>query len=260
MSKPVADSSAASGRRIALITGASRGIGAATAILAATRGYDLFLTYNRAREQADAVAEEARRAGARVVLHQAEMADGKAVDSIFAAFDQAFGRLDAVVNNAGITGPLKPLLQLERAELEQVLDVNVVACFMVAREAVRRMSTAAGGRGGAIVNVSSRAAQLGGANEWVHYAASKGAIDTFTIGLAREAGALGVRVNAVSPGLIETEIHAAAGAPDRLQKLMGGVPLGRSGTAEEVAESILWLLSDASSYVSGTNILVSGGR
>jgi len=260
MNTPAADLRTASERRVALITGASRGIGAATAGLAATRGYDLFLTYNHARKQAEAVAELARRAGARVVLHQAEMADGQAVERIFSAFDQAFGRLDAVVNNAGITGPLKPLLKLERAELEQVFDVNVVACFIVAREAVRRMSTANGGKGGAIVNVSSRAAQLGGANEWVHYAASKGAIDTFTVGLAREAGALGVRVNAVSPGLIETEIHAAAGAPDRLQKLMSGVPLGRSGTAEEVAESVLWLLSEAASYVSGTNILVSGGR
>jgi NAD(P)-dependent dehydrogenase (short-subunit alcohol dehydrogenase family) len=170
------------------------------------------------------------------------------------------GRLDALVNNAGITGPAGRLADTPDAVWEAVVRTNLLGLAACSREAVRRMSITKGGRGGAIVNVSSRASELGGAGEWIHYAASKGAVDTFTVGLAKEVAAEGIRVNAVNPGLIDTELHAAAGMPDRVARGAAGVPMGRGGTADEVAESVLWLLSDAAGYVNGACLPVGGGR
>jgi NAD(P)-dependent dehydrogenase (short-subunit alcohol dehydrogenase family) len=244
-------------RKVLLVTGGGRGIGAAVVRLAASRGWDVAFTYagNAARaaetEKAAAAAE-----GAQVLAMQSDAGDPAAVACCFAALDTRFGgRLDGLVNNAGITGPKGTLMETPASVWEQVLRTNVTGAAMASREALKRLKS-----GGAIVNVSSRAAEIGGAGEWIHYAASKGAMDTLTIGLAKEAAAQGVRVNAVSPGLIETELHAAAGMPDRIARLVGGVPLGRGGTAEEVAECVLWLLSGAASYVNGAILPVGGGR
>ncbi|MBX6373332.1 MAG: SDR family oxidoreductase [Acetobacteraceae bacterium] len=247
-------------RQVLLVTGAGRGIGAAVARLAAARGYDLCLTYRSETAPAEATAEACRAAGAAVLLERADMAEEAEIARVFAALDRRFGRLDALVNNAATPGTVGTLLDTPLSTWEAVLRLNVLGLVACTREAVRRMSTKRGGRGGAIVNVSSRASTLGGAGEWIHYAASKGATDTITIGLSREVAAEGIRVNAVSPGLIETELHARAGLPDRLARLSPGVPLGRPGTAEEVAEAVLWLLSDAASYITGAILPVSGGR
>jgi len=247
-------------RRVMMVTGGSRGIGAATAILAAQRGYDLLLTYRSETARAEATARTCEAAGARVVLMRG---DAGAESDILAAFnrcDEVFGRIDVLVNNAGITGPRRLLADTTLEDWVSVFTPNVIGLALHCREAVRRMSTKRGGKGGAIVNVSSRAAEIGSGGEWIHYAASKGAVDTLTIGLAREVGGEGIRVNAVDPGLIETEIHAAAGMPDRVARLSAGVPMGRGGTAEEVAECILFLASDAASYVSGARLPVGGGR
>ncbi len=246
--------------RVMIVTGASRGIGAATVQLAAKAGYAICFSYGADQESAKKVVAQAEQAGAKVLAVQADMATEEGVMKLFAACDEAFGKPDVLVNNAGITGGISRLADLTADDLRRVLDINILGYFIASREAVRRMSTALGGKGGAIVNVSSRAAVLGGPGEFVHYGASKGATDTLTIGLAREVGAEGIRVNAVRPGLIETEIHALAGAPDRVQRLMGGVPMGRSGSAEEVAQTIIWLASDGASYVSGALLDVSGGR
>lgn len=247
-------------RQVLLVTGAGRGIGAAVARLAAARGYDLCLTYRSETAPAEATAEACRAAGAAVLLERADMAEEAEIARVFAALDRRFGRLDALVNNAATPGTVGTLLDTPLSTWEAVLRLNVLGLVACTREAVRRMSTKRGGRGGAIVNVSSRASTLGGAGEWIHYAASKGATDTITIGLSREVAAEGIRVNAVSPGLIETELHARAGLPDRVARLSPGVPLGRPGTAEEVAEAVLWLLSDAASYITGAILPVSGGR
>jgi NAD(P)-dependent dehydrogenase (short-subunit alcohol dehydrogenase family) len=247
-------------RRVMMVTGGSRGIGAATAVLAAQRGHDLLLTYRSETARAEATARACEAHGARVVLIQG---DAGAEPDILAAFnrcDEVFGRIDVLVNNAGITGPRRLLADTTLADWIDVMTPNVIGVALHCREAVRRMSTKRGGRGGAIVNVSSRASEIGGGGEWVHYATSKGAIDTLTIGLSREVGAEGIRVNAVNPGLIDTEIHAAAGMPDRVARLSAGVPMGRGGSAEEVAETILFLASDAASYVSGARLPVGGGR
>jgi NAD(P)-dependent dehydrogenase (short-subunit alcohol dehydrogenase family) len=247
-------------RPVLLVTGGGRGIGAAVALMAAARGYDLCLTYRSDTARAEATAAAARQSGAEVLAIQADVAEPADRDRCFAALDARFGRLDALVNNAGITGPTGRLEDTPDAVWEQVLRTNVIGTIACTRAAIARMSTRHGGRGGAIVNVSSRASTLGGGGEWVHYAASKGAVDTLTLGLARELALEGIRVNAVNPGLIETELHAAAGLPDRVARLSSGVPMQRGGSAEEVAEPILWLLSGAASYITGVCLPVGGGR
>ncbi len=243
-----------------LVTGGGRGIGAAIVRLAAARGYDLCLTYLSDQARAEATAAAAEAAGARVLLLRADVADAADRGRTFAALDARFGRLDVLVNNAGTTGPAGKLVDSPDEVWERVMRTNVVALAACSREAVRRMSTARGGRGGAIVNISSRASEIGGAGEWIHYAASKGAVDTLTVGLAREVGPEGIRVNAVNPGIIDTEIHARAGFPDRVARIGPTTPLGRGGTAEEVAEAVLFLASDAASYISGVCLPVGGGR
>jgi len=247
-------------RKVMLVTGGGRGIGAAVALLAARRGYDLMLCYRTERARAEAIAAGARTLGARVEIAAADVGRDVDVMRLYAALDERFGRLDALVNNAGTVGRAGPLADAATDMIKEVVAINVTGAILCAREAVRRMARSRGGAGGAIVNVSSRAAEIGGAGEWVHYAATKGAIDSLTIGLAREAGGEGIRVNAVAPGLIETEIHAAAGMPDRPARLSAGIPLGRPGRAEEVAELVLWLLSDAASYVNGAIMPIGGGR
>ena len=243
-----------------LVTGGSRGIGAAIARRASADGYDIALTYAEDAAAAEAVAAEVDGTGRRGVLLRADVAREADVVAAFEALDDAFGRLDAVVINAGITGRFSRVDEIDAATLERVLAVNVIGAFLCAREAVRRMSTERGGAGGSIVVVSSRAAGLGSPNEYVHYAASKAAVDTLTRGLAKEVAREGIRVNAVAPGLIDTEIHARGGRPERVAQIAPMVPMGRIGTPEEVAEAVLWLLSPAASYVTGTIIEVSGGR
>jgi len=240
---------------VMIVTGGSQGIGAAVARVAAARGYAVALTYQSNRALADAVVADISRAGGRAVAVQAEMADEASILALFRTVDETFGPVTVLVNNAGGPGPTCKLADITTEILDQVLAVNVRAPFLLIREAAARM-----GQGGAIVNVSSRAAEIGGAGEWVHYAASKGALDSLTIGAARELAPRGIRVNAVSPGLIETDLHARAGLPDRLTRLVGGVPMGRTGSAEEVAEAVLWLASDAASYITGVIVPISGGR
>ena len=244
---------------VVLITGGGRGIGAATALLLADQGYPLCLTYRERQETAEALAAECSSLGAPA---RAVRADVTHEADIVGAFEAAaeMGVLTGLVNNVGIVAPQSRVEDLTAARIEGIFAINVVGAFLCAREAVRRMSTSTGGNGGSIVNVSSRAAVLGSAGEYVDYAASKAAIDALTIGLSREVAADGIRVNAVRPGLIETEIHASGGAPDRLQRLAGSVPMGRAGRAEEVAAAIVWLLSAEASYVTGALLDVGGGR
>jgi NAD(P)-dependent dehydrogenase (short-subunit alcohol dehydrogenase family) len=243
-----------------LVTGASRGIGAAIARQGAASGYDVALTYAEDGEAAERVAAEVEAAGRRALVIRADVADEADVVAAFAAVDEGFGRLDAIAINAGITGAFTRVEELDAAMLARVLAVNVVGAFVSAREAVRRMSTARGGAGGAIVVISSVAARLGSPNEYVHYAASKAAVDTLVLGLAKEVAREGIRVNAVAPGLIDTEIHARGGRPERVEAIVPTVPIGRIGTPDEVAGAALWLLSPAASYVTGTVLDVSGGR
>jgi NAD(P)-dependent dehydrogenase (short-subunit alcohol dehydrogenase family) len=247
-------------RKVLMITGAGRGIGAATARLAAARNHDLLLTWRGNQAAAEATAAACREAGAAVELVRADAGCEAETLAAFAALDARFGRIDGLVANAGITGPMRRLIDTSLADWDAVFRPNVYGLFLSLREAARRMSTARGGRGGAIVTLSSRAAEIGGAGEFIHYAASKGAVDTITVGFAREVAAEGIRVNAVNPGLIDTEIHAAAGAPDRIQRFGPMIPMGRGGSAEEVAEAILFLLSDAASYITGARLPVGGGR
>lgn len=246
--------------RVMIVTGGSRGIGAATVLLAAASGYSVCFSYAGNTARAEGVVHAVEAAGGRALGLQADMSTEEGVAKLFETCDREFGTLDVLVNNAGTTGPMRRVADIDTASLRQVFELNVLGYFVAAREAIRRMSSTAGGKGGVIVNVSSRAATLGGAGEWVHYAASKGATDTFTLGLAREVGGERIRVNAVRPGLIETELHAMAGAPDRLERLSGGVPMGRAGTADEVAQTIVWLASPQASYVSGALVDVSGAR
>jgi NAD(P)-dependent dehydrogenase (short-subunit alcohol dehydrogenase family) len=239
-----------------IVTGASRGIGAAVARLAAARGYPVAVNFSRDRQGAEALASELGRA----IAIQADVGDHAQVRQLFEAAELELGPVRALVNNAGVTGGFARVDSIDAAAVQETLRVNVIGTMLCSCEAVRRMSTRHGGSGGSIVNISSLAARTGGAGEWVHYAASKGAIDTFTIGLAREVAGEGIRVNAVAPGLIDTGLHAAAGEPGRLNRLAPSIPMGRHGTAEEVAEAVLWLLSDGASYVTGTILEAGGGR
>ncbi len=243
-----------------IVTGASRGIGAAIAKLAGGRGFSVAVNFATGQAEARAIVQDIVFAGGRAYAIQADIACEKDVVRLFETAERELGPVKALVNNAAITGGFSRVESVSASTLAQVMAVNVTGAFLCAREAVRRMSTRHGGTGGAIVNISSRAAKIGSAGEWVHYAASKGAIDSFTVGLAREVATEGIRVNAVAPGLIETGLHAANGAPDRLQRLATTIPLQRPGTALEVAEAVLWLLSPAASYTTGAILEVGGGR
>ena len=245
-------------RPVCVITGASGGIGAATARLAAARGYDLALSYNGNKAAAEAVAADARKAGARAEIYRADVAKPEDIEALFTAVDGDFGRIDALVNNAGVVDMAARVTDFTHDRLRRMFDINVIGAMLAAKEAVLRMQ--AQGSGGSIVNISSVAARLGSANEFVDYAASKAAIDTFTKGLANEVATDGIRVNSLRPGLVETEIHAKGGEPDRAERLAVNVPMKRVGTAEEVADAVLYLLSDQASYVTGAFLDVSGGR
>jgi len=245
---------------VLIVTGGSQGIGAAVARMAAGRGWAVALTYVRNRDMADAVVAEIAAQGGTAVAVQAEMADEASIVELFAEVDRKLGKVTGLVNNAGTPGKVGTIDGITAQVVNEVMEINVTGAFIATREAVKRMATDLGGPGGVIVNVSSRASQLGGAGEWLQYGASKGAMDTLTIGTSKELGPRGIRVNAVNPGLIVTDLHARAGLPDRLDKLVGGVPMGRVGSAEEVAKVVLFLLSVESSYVSGAMIPVSGGR
>jgi NAD(P)-dependent dehydrogenase (short-subunit alcohol dehydrogenase family) len=243
-----------------IVTGASRGIGAAIAILAAERGYSVAVNFATGEVEAEKVAEEILAAGGRAISIQADISHEPDILRLFETAERELGPIKALVNNAGITGGFARVEEVSAKAIDNVFAVNVRGTILCSREAVRRMSTKRGGRGGAIVNISSRAAHTGAAGEWVHYAASKGAVDSFTIGLAREVATEGIRVNAVAPGLVDTGLHAASGEPGRLQRLMGTIPMGRPGTPREVAEGVLWLLSPAASYTTGAILEIGGGR
>ena len=245
---------------IVLITGASRGIGAATARLAAARGYDVAVNYQHNLEAAETVAEAVREYGRKAMVVGADVANEEQVVEMFQSVDAQLGTLSALVNNAGILEPQSRVEDMTAERLQRVFAVNITGTLLCTREAIRRMSVHQGGHGGAIVNLSSRAAQLGAANEYVDYAASKGAVDSLTIGLAKELASDKIRINAVRPGYIDTEIHASGGEPGRVARIAPTLPLERGGTVEEVAEAILWLLSEQASYSTGTFIDVSGGR
>jgi NAD(P)-dependent dehydrogenase (short-subunit alcohol dehydrogenase family) len=246
--------------RTVLVTGASRGIGAACAEKLAAQGWDVAVNFARDEASATRVAAAVRAHGRRALVLRADVGDEAATLAMFARIDAEWGPLGGLVNNAGIVDMQSRLEDMETARWRRMLDVNVVGTLLCAREAVRRMSTRRGGRGGAIVNLSSAAAVLGGPGLYVDYAASKGAIDSFTTGLGREVAADGIRVNAVRPGIIDTEIHAASGDPNRAASAAGVVPMKRPGTAMECANAVAWLLSDEASYVTGTVVTVSGGR
>ena len=246
--------------RVMLITGASRGIGAATARLAAQQGYALCLNYHQRADAANAVLEQVLGLGVTAIAVQADVADETQVLHMFDVIDREFGRLDVLVNNAGMLEQQMRLEQMDAARWSRVLGANVIGSFLCAREAIKRMSTRHGGQGGAIVNLSSVAARLGAPGEYIDYAAAKGAIDSMTLGLAKEVASEGIRVNAVRPGVIHTEIHAAGGEPDRVERVKASVPMGRGGQAEEIAEAILWLASEKASYTSGALLDVAGGR
>lgn len=245
---------------VLLVTGASRGIGAATAMLAAARGYHVCINYRSSESAARALRERIVGTGAQAVAVQADVAVESDVVRLFDECTGQIGVPTALVNNAGVLETQMAVVDIDLDRLQRVFATNVFGTILCAREAVRRMSTALGGQGGTIVNVSSMASRLGAPNEYVDYAASKGAVDTFTVGLAKEVAGQGIRVNAVRPGLIDTGIHAAGGEPGRIGRLQGSVPMQRGGTAEEVGRAILWLLSDESSYTTGALIDVSGGR
>lgn len=246
--------------KVLIVTGASRGIGAATARLAARRGYAVCVNYRTNKEAAEGVVSQIEVAGGRAMAVAADISSEEDIMRLFETVDADLGRLSALVNNAGILEQQMRLEDMNAKRLERIFATNISGSFLCSREAVKRMSTKNGGAGGAIVNVSSMAAVFGSPGEYIDYAASKGAIDSLTVGLAKEVAREGVRVNAVRPGLIYTDIHADGGEPGRVDRLKAGVPMGRGGTAEEVANAILWLLSDEASFATGTFIDVTGGR
>ncbi len=243
-----------------IVTGASRGIGAAISMLAAAKGYAVAVNFSSDEAGAASVVGHISRAGGKAAAIQGDVALESSVLHLFENAERALGPITGLVNNAGITGRLGRVEDLDAEEMTRVLAVNITGSFLCAKEAVRRMSAKHGGKGGGIVNISSRAAYTGAPGDWVFYAASKGAIDTFTIGLAREVAAEGIRVNAVAPGLIETGIHAAAGDGERLVRMTPSVPMQRTGGADEVAPAVLWLLSAEASYITGAIVPVGGGR
>ena len=243
-----------------IITGASRGIGAAIARLAGKRGYAVAVNFSSGEGEAKRVAEGINADGGRAVAIHADISEEDQIVRLFQRAEEQLGPLNALVNNAGVTGGFARVEDVTAQAIQRAFAINVTGAMLCAREGVRRMSTRHGGSGGAIVNISSRAAHTGAAGEWVHYAATKGAIDSFTIGLAREVATEGIRVNAVAPGLIDTELHAANGQPDRIKRLMPSIPMQRAGLPEEVAETVLFLLSAAASYVTGAILEVGGGR
>ncbi|OOG71957.1 NAD(P)-dependent oxidoreductase [Sinorhizobium sp. A49] len=249
-----------SGAPVVLVTGGSRGIGAAVCLGAAKAGWSVVVNYASNAEAADAVVAAIRQGGGSAIAVRGDVGSDADIKAMFAAVDEAFGRLDGLVNNAGIVGPTQRVDEMSVERLERMFRINVTGSILCAGEAVRRMSTRHGGKGGVIVNISSVAAELGSPAQYVDYAASKGAIDTFTIGLAREVATEGVRVNAVRPGIIDTEIHASGGLPDRARDLASTIPVQRPGTAGEVADAVLYLLSDKATYVTGAILNVSGGR
>lgn len=244
---------------VALITGASTGIGAATALLAAERGYDVALTYLSQQQQAEILAEKISALGRKVLCTRVDISKEADILAWFTQVDNYFGRIDLLVNNAAILRQ-KLFRNIAADELQHLFAVNVVGSFLCAREAVKRMSTASGGRGGSIVNISSIAARVGSPFEYIDYAATKGAIDTFTLGLAKETASEGIRVNAVRPGIINTDMHAKGGEPGRIQRIAPQVPMQRAGSADEIANAVLWLASAEASFVTGTLLDVSGGR
>jgi NAD(P)-dependent dehydrogenase (short-subunit alcohol dehydrogenase family) len=244
----------------AIVTGGNRGIGAAIAKLLAANGYSVAVNYAKDEAAARRVVDELAASGSRAVAIQADVACESDVLRLFETAERELGPIRALVNNAAITGGFARVEDVSSAALVDMLAVNVVGTILCAREAVRRMSTRRGGSGGSIVNISSLAARTGSADEWVHYAASKGAVNTFTIGLAREVATEGIRVNAVAPGLVETGLHAANGEPGRIARISPSIPMQRAGTPEEIAQGVLWLLSEAASYTTGTILEIGGGR
>jgi NAD(P)-dependent dehydrogenase (short-subunit alcohol dehydrogenase family) len=246
--------------KVLLVTGGSRGIGAATALLAAQNGWSVAVNYTANSLAADEVVRQIRASGGQAMSVQADVADEVQVLRMFEHIDAKFGRLSGLVNNAGVVDVTARVDEMSVARWKRMFDINVIGSLICAREAVRRMSTKHGGEGGSIVNVSSAAARLGAPSQYVDYAAAKGAIDAFTIGLAKEVASEGIRVNAVRPGLIETDIHASGGLPNRVRDLQHLVPAQRGGTAEEVAQGIVWLLSDSASYTTMSFLDISGGR
>ena len=245
---------------VMIVTGGGRGIGAATARIAAARGYDVCVNYRQDAAAAASVVADIEKAGGRAIAVAGDMSSEKDVVNLFETSDAQLGPLKVLINNAGIVGAQSRVEDYTLERLQQMFAINITGAFLCAREAVRRMSTRNGGTGGAIVNVSSAAARLGSPNEYVDYAASKGAMDSMTIGLSKEVAAEGIRVNAVRPGLIYTDIHASGGEPGRVERLKEGVPMQRGGEADEVARVILWLASDESSYTTGSLVECSGGR
>jgi NAD(P)-dependent dehydrogenase (short-subunit alcohol dehydrogenase family) len=247
-------------KRVLLITGGSRGIGAATALLAAQDGWAVAVNYANNQAAANQVVQAIAQAGGQAIAVQGDVADEAQIARLFATVDQQLGRVTGLVNNAGVVDVTARVEDMSWERLERMMRINVLGTFACAKEAIRRMSTRHGGQGGVIVNLSSAAARLGAPGQYVDYAASKGAVDTFTVGLAKELATENIRVNAVRPGVIDTDIHASGGLPNRARDLASQIPMQRPGTAQETAQAIVWLLSDKASYVTGTCLDVTGGR